>query len=60
MNLIFLIRIEEANDAVELILSLLDYMEDKIVEPEKFRMVFTTLTLTFKGLKLSEIMEIVS
>lgn len=37
----------------------LEFFEDKIVEPAKFRLLFSALVITFKGLKVSELLEIV-
>jgi hypothetical protein len=53
-------KIEMLNDAEELIMKILDYFEDKIIAPEKYKKVFETMSLTFKGLTLREIMKIVS
>ena len=52
--------IETCTDTEELILYVLDYFEDKIIDPEKFKMLFCSMSLTFKGLKIQEILDIVS
>ena len=52
--------IENTNDSEELILYILNYFEDKIMDAEKFKMLFCCMSLTFKGLKVQEILDIVS
>jgi hypothetical protein len=53
-------QIENLADTDQLIYLMLDYFDDKIMDPEKFKMVFCCMILTFKGLRISEIMNIVS
>lgn len=52
--------IETCKDTEELILYILEYFEDKIMDAEKFKMLFCSMSLTFKGLKIQEILDIVS
>lgn len=53
-------QIENLAHTDQLINLMLDYFDDKIMDPEKFKMVFCCMILTFKGLRISEIMSIVS
>ena len=52
-------QIENLMETDDLIYYILDYFDDKIMDSEKFKMVFCCMILTFKGLKISEIMAIV-
>lgn len=53
-------RVEACESTVELVDYVLEYFENRIVTPEKYKKVLSVLCLTFKGLHLDEILDIVS
>ena len=52
-------KIQEFESTSDLIEYVIDYFEEKIVDKQKYKLVLACLSLTFKGLKLDEIKNIV-